>query len=271
MSFKTLLMHTARDEQLDGRMRMAAGVADLFGARVIALGAAAPWPYVDATDYSGPAAQELIDRTREDVELTRAAVQRSAGLFPAGFEWRSDVELPSVAVSRAAYAADLILAQRVSMAQDLSFYADPGAVVMEAGTPVLLLPEHDKPLKADKLVFGWKNSRESRRALTMSLPAMLKAQSVVVASVCRKQEAAEVQAQLEAVHARLERHGVKAETRFVLADHDAADHLIELADAEGADLIASGGYGHSRLREWVLGGMTRDLIADKSRYVLLCH
>lgn len=270
MSFKTLLMHVACDGT-QPRLRMAADVADLFDARLIALGAAAPWPYLEAGDARTPDAQEIVERTRDRIEAMRAVVERSASLFPEGVEWRSEVTLPSRAVARLAHAADLVLAQRVSLSQDLSFYADPDAVVMEAGTPVLLLPEHEKPLRAETVLFGWKASREARRALGMALPMLRRADRVVIGSVCREQEAAEVEAQLTAVRSRLQRHGVAAEIRFVLADHDAAERLTELADAEGADLIACGGYAHSRLREWVLGGMTRHLIADKSRYVLLCH
>jgi nucleotide-binding universal stress UspA family protein len=271
MSFKTILMHVARDDGLADRLRMAVQVTDLFGASFIALGAAAPWPYVDASDYGSPAAAELISRTRDQVDLVRAEVEPQAGRFSNGFQWRSDVDLPSIAVSRAAHACDLILAQRVSLSHDLSFYADPGAVLMEAGCPMLLLPEQDSLLKLDTVVFGWKRSRESRRALAMALPVLQQAGSVIVASICRMRDTAEVEAELADVCARLQRQGVKAESRLITADHDAASHLMELADAEGADMIACGGYGHSRLREWVLGGMTRELIADRSRFVLLCH
>lgn len=271
MSFKTILMHVARDEALHARLRSAAQICRLFDARFIALGAEAPWPYVDASDFVEGAAVELVDRTRDDIELTRAEAESCAVMFSDGFEWRSEVDLPSVAVAHAAHACDLILAQRVSPAQDLSFYADPGSVLMEAGCPVLLLPERESLLKLDTVLFGWKQSRECRRALAMALPILLQARSVILASVCRQAETVDTQAQLAAVQGRLQRQGVAADTRCVAADHDAAEHLTELADAEGADLIVCGGYGHSRLREWVLGGMTRDLIADRSRYVMLCH
>jgi nucleotide-binding universal stress UspA family protein len=69
----------------------------------------------------------------------------------------------------------------------------------------------------------------------------------------------------------LERHGIAADCAVQLSDGDDANALRAIGDDQGADVIVAGAYGHSRLREWVLGGVTRDLLLSSTRCALLSH
>jgi nucleotide-binding universal stress UspA family protein len=76
---------------------------------------------------------------------------------------------------------------------------------------------------------------------------------------------------LEEVAGWLGRHGVKAEGRASLSTGEDADRLYAIAKEQGADVVVAGAYGHSRLREWVLGGVTRDLLLRADICALVSH
>jgi nucleotide-binding universal stress UspA family protein len=133
-------------------------------------------------------------------------------------------------------------------------------------------PPEGGRLLAEKVVVAWKDSREARRARSDALPFLVKAQQVVIAALTGSdgQEAATFE--VEEVARGLSRHGVNAVGRVETApDSGVASALDDIASAVGADLIVCGGYGHSRLNEWVFGGVTRDLLRAPRRFVLLSH
>jgi nucleotide-binding universal stress UspA family protein len=122
------------------------------------------------------------------------------------------------------------------------------------------------------VVIAWKDTREARRALADGLPILKCAEEVLLLEVCSKNEAADIAPHHGAVLEYLARHGVTARSKIVPGEPNfAADTLQSEAKALGADLIVAGGYGHSRLGEWVIGGVTSDLLADPQRFVLFSH
>jgi nucleotide-binding universal stress UspA family protein len=272
MSYRSLLTHVVADRGGDARLRMTASVARFFSSDVIGLGAQAPWPYSDAGGGRGPQFQTIVQTAREAVAAAEKAFSEGLAGQPIKTAWCAEIVYPNVALTRRACAADLVLAYRTSSGADLSVYADPDAVVMEAGLPVLLMPAKEVEFKCDAVLVAWKNTREGRRAIGAALPALTRAKRVLVAAVCQANEIETIERELADVTQRLARHGVSATT---LAEVDAPGaagaKLLRIARTEHSDLIVAGGYGHSRLREWVMGGVTRDFLADGRRFVLLCH
>ena len=121
-------------------------------------------------------------------------------------------------------------------------------------------------------MVGWKDTREARRAVLDSLPLLREAAQVTIVEICGSGEEEAATARLDDVARYLERHRIKASPKIIL--HHAgspADQLIRLAQVEGADLLVTGAYGHSRLGEWVFGGMTRDLLAVSPLCCLMSH
>lgn len=272
MAYKTMLTHVIADRGCQARLRMAASVASVWGGEVIGLGAQAPWPFEDAASGRGPEFERLVRFALEGVSMSERAFRQGAPAFASPPAWRSDVAQPNAALCKNASGADLILAYRTTGAADPAVYASPDALVMEAGLPVLLLPGREVPFKGEAALLAWKNTRESRRAISVALPALREAKRVVIASVCQAREIDVVERELRDVSERLSRHGVKATTLVeVGAPGSAGRRLAGIGHAEDCDFIVAGGYGHSRLREWVLGGVTRDLIAETRSYVLLSH
>jgi nucleotide-binding universal stress UspA family protein len=121
------------------------------------------------------------------------------------------------------------------------------------------------------VVLAWKDSREARRALTDAIPFFEAASAVLVLAVCPEIDADQAKIQVEDVSAALARRGIKAEAKVALHAHSDGLEILNQAAAFGADLIVCGAYGHTRFGEWVFGGVTRDLLGQDERYLLLSH
>ncbi len=87
-------------------------------------------------------------------------------------------------ISKHARAADLVIAYPTRGQVDRTLYATPDALVMETGLPVLLLPRKERAFRADRILVAWKNTRESRRALSTTLPLLKQSGRVLIAAIC---------------------------------------------------------------------------------------
>lgn len=274
MAYKTILVHAQGDASAAPRLETAAQLARDQGAVLFGLGAEMIQPLAVADPYGVMEAQWLVSM-REMVEDNLKAAEKAFMAHSEGQarEWRAATDLPVHAMARASRSADLIVAGGAPLAhRDVYRVADPGELVVTSGRPVLVAPPTGGRLKAAKVVVAWKDTREARRALSDALPFLQAAQEVVVAALCEKDGVEAAEFQTSDVIKSLERHGVKATAKVsVTPDPAVADELNNIAAAIGADLIVSGGYGHSRLNEWVFGGVTRNLLLNPQRFVLLSH
>jgi len=120
---------------------------------------------------------------------------------------------------------------------------------------------------------GWKDRREARRAIQDALPFLHEARRVTIVEISGKDRMEAARHCADDVVCYLVRHRIKAEARVEapLPGSTGADQLIGLALDEGADLLVTGAYGHSRLNEWIFGGMTRDLLASSPICCLMSH
>jgi nucleotide-binding universal stress UspA family protein len=146
------------------------------------------------------------------------------------------------------------------------------AALFDSGRPVIIVPYIQKaPLKLDRVMVCWDGSRAAARAIGDAMPLMQRAGSVEVVAVTNERGK---QDQVEGadIGAHLARHGLNVEVkRIPLGDIDVADMLLShAADAE-IDFIVMGGYGHSRLRQFVLGGVTRSILRSMTAPVLMSH
>ena len=126
---------------------------------------------------------------------------------------------------------------------------------------MLVVPASVDTLKAERIVIGWKDSREARRAVQDSLPLLHEAKSVTIVEVCDDGAESAGRRRVDDVAQYLARHRITVgNVTTAAAAGPVADQLVKLENADGADLIVAGGYGHSRLGEWIFGGVTRDLL-----------
>ena len=144
--------------------------------------------------------------------------------------------------------------------------------LFDSGGPLIIVPYIQKtPLKLDHIMVCWDGGRAAARAIRDAMPFLRRAgriEVVIIANERGKQD----QIERADVGAHLTRHGLNAAVKRVpLGDVEVADMLLSHAADEGVDFIVMGGYGHSRLREFVLGGVTRSMLRTMTVPVLMSH
>ncbi|MBW8816011.1 MAG: universal stress protein [Caulobacterales bacterium] len=272
-AYATLLVHAEPATYSTHRVQVAARLARDLDATLLGLGAETFDPIPTPDPFTGYAAGEWVALVQaqigKDLQAAEAAFHRDAA--GAKVEWRSLQEYPHRALVRTAHAADLIVASPRS-SLGVTRAADPADVVMSAGRPVLMVPAGLTHLHAMTVVVAWKDTRECRRALADALPFLQRADNVIVHAICARDETDTLKLETDDVAANLKRHGVDARALVTHADPEAVvAELTRVAQLNGADLIVTGAYGHSRLHEWAFGGVTDAFMRDPPCFVLMSH
>lgn len=271
---RTILVHVSPDADAAPRLASAVALARKLDATLYGL-AAEMVPPLGAMDPTGLVQgewyQQMYGQVQRNLELAREAFRDAAKGLKTDFAWIED--RPAAALARASRAADLILVGGQPLgAEDRYRHCSTAEVMLLSGRPVLIAPPQGGELKGRAVVVAWKDSRECRRALADALTFLTRAETVLVLEVCGKDEAADAEQRTASVVAGLKRHGAGAHAGVVVAPVErVAIELNTAAEALGADLVVAGGYGHSRLGEWIFGGVTRDLLNNPERFVLLSH
>jgi nucleotide-binding universal stress UspA family protein len=274
MSYKALMVHVDLDDAANARVALAAALAKRLDAALIGISAWAPRPAVTG-DSVVPEA-ELVDLpVMEDVLKTRGDKFRAlVGRDVKQAEWRSALDLPTEFVVREARSADLLIigAARHPILSDPYRSVDPGAVLLRAGRPILVVPPEVTSLAARRIAVAWKDTREARRAIVDALALLQQAEAVVVVEFCAAGEEGAAQQRVRDVAQFLARHGVAAAGERVRPiDGTVNNSLLQLTRTESIDLVVAGGYGHTRLGEWIFGGLTHDLLINSRLCCLLSH
>lgn len=267
MTYHSLLVHVDATEEGRSRLTNAIELAGRLKARLIGVGAAAFEPHTERT--LGIFEDTLKGWVNDQVAEAAEVFQAQAGKVP-GVEWHAMVKRPVRALVDLACSADLIFASRTCEVRASEVFAHPDDLVLAAGIPVLVQPPMSGPLDAERIVLGWKNTRETRRVIWDSLPLLKAAKAVHLVRFVEGED--DGGACLDMVGERLRRHGVKVEvTPRPRSERTVADDLQHAADDLGAGLIVAGAYGQPRLRELVLGGVTGELLGESSKYVFFSH
>jgi nucleotide-binding universal stress UspA family protein len=276
MTYKTVLVHAEGNPATAPRLAAAAAVARKFDANLLGLGCQM-LDWVTISDPYGMMSGELLTMMGDQMALETTAAEKLFRLYAAATPnvWMTATAAPAEEMSRLARGADLIVAGGAPPRSGggANQTADTVDLVLQSGRPVLIAPPESADLAAKQILVAWKDTREARRALTDALPFLKQADEVVVVEICDPDSLDAAKAHTLDVAAHLKRHGVTARSLAKIARPDAAcDELNGEARACGADLIVSGAYGHARMQEWVLGGVTRDLLQTNiHRYLLLSH
>jgi nucleotide-binding universal stress UspA family protein len=273
MDYKTVMVGLALDRRNDACLRVAGDLAERFGARIIGVAASDIRPPMYFAD--GDVAQKLLDEEAAAIERRlseleaefRAAVERRATVL----EWRSARALPVPYLLQQARAADiLVIGARQETLVDPSSAPDPSGLVMQAGRPLIVVPSTVEWLDLRSVLVAWKDVREARRAIFDALPILAAAKEVTIAAISEQDgRRAEAQAHVADVAAWLRSHGITANTVVPEKAGGVTGQLENIAANIGAGAVIAGAYGHSRLREWVLSGVTRHLATESRRCAFL--
>jgi nucleotide-binding universal stress UspA family protein len=144
--------------------------------------------------------------------------------------------------------------------------------LFEAGRPIIMVPYIQRgPFKIDNVMICWDGSRAAARAVADAIPILGQGSRIEIV-IITNERGKQYDIEGPDIGQHLARHGFKVEvTRLPGGDIDVADALLSHTADSGADFIVMGGYGHSRLREFVLGGVTRSIFQSMTVPVLLSH
>jgi nucleotide-binding universal stress UspA family protein len=146
------------------------------------------------------------------------------------------------------------------------------ATLFDSGRPMLVVPYIQREgLKLDRVMVCWDGSRSAARAVGDAMPFIVRAKAAEIMIVAAESAKSDEMPGADIAH-HLARHGAKAEIeRIVATEIDVASTILSHAADTSADLLVMGGYGHSRLREFILGGATRGILAAMTVPTLMSH
>jgi len=275
---KDIIVNLAPGDARDPATDFAVSVASAFEAHLAGV-AFIYDPIIPATVMGGGIPAELIEAQRLDSEKgARAAAGRfDAAAKRAGLSFETH-ELSASAAGAADHFAHL--ARRFDLA--IVGQPQPDSPVMqdlvletalfESGRPVLAVPYIQKDgLKLDRIMVCWDGGRTAARAIADALPLLARAKAVeIVILAGERGKRDEIPGADMGQH--LARHGLKVTVnRIPLGDMEVADAILSHAADSAADFVVMGGYGHSRLREFILGGATRGMLQAMTVPTLLSH
>lgn len=269
-------------------LTLAFSAAQTFNAHVeamhVRLTPANALPFV-GEGMSASLVQELVELTERESAARATAARttfdemRAAAGFPTGrggrepgsdggfsASWLEIQGQEDDAVVRAGRLADLIVITRPAPAGGGGSRSAFSAALFETGRPVLVSGTQPAPLRLERVVVAWDGSAQAARALASALPILTRSAQVTVVT---SQEARGNDQELEEVTAYLACHGIRAGHRVVMQYPSVAESL--LAAAVGSDILVMGGYSHSRLREMILGGVTRYMLERAALPLFLAH
>ena len=276
MAITSLL--TQVQDTLVGRKRLAAclDLAARFKAQLIGVGVQAFAPYVNGSGafgfVDGAAIQAIRDEIDREISLAQTLFEAETARTGVVGTWRSSLGDPCDMIAHAARAADMIVASRHDKTAGPGFTAFASDLVIASGRPVLVTPQDCQTLALQNALICWKDSREARRALSDALPLLAQSDQVTVMEIADADGHDEARFRTDSVVGFLAGHGISAKAEVARKRQGRVSETI-LAEAKrcGADYLVLGGYAHARLREWVLGGVTQDIIDATPIPALLSH
>lgn len=278
MEYRTILVHCDASRSVGHRLGVAVTLSEQFGAHLIGL-------YVrPQLEWAGSAGEEpemgqpsaIVERILDGEQSSaRSAFAKALGGSEISSEWRVVCGRAATAIATAGCAVDLIVVGQ----------ADPGEigtqtsptelaeqVALLAPGPVMIVP-HSGVRRAPgrKVLLCWKSTREAAHSVMLALPILKVAESVValLAGAQQLPNQAEPGADLLLW---LRRHGITISTRHdVVFGDDVEGTILSCVANNDIDLVVMGFYGHSRMREWVLGGVSRGMLEKMTVPLLVAH
>ena len=275
MTYRSILTYVDGDAASAGRLSAACDVARQFDAHLttVAVGYDINAP---ADGYGGAASSVIAElmaqaQASADERLAEAKEQMSrAGIRGDAVPLICRGPALSREIGRHAQFADMAVMSRPYGDQVPPSAGDAfEGALFESDAAVLLSPPGHAPVDAERVVIAWNISREALRAVRRAMPYLQAAKAVEIMMVESYQNEPDPGERLAKM---LSRHGINTEIVIQPPSAEPISKLLQRRLVEfGAGLLVMGGYGHSRLREYVLGGVTRDILRESATPVLMAH
>ena len=279
MQIKTILLHMTRRAAAPPLLEAACALARNHGAHLIGMAAFSATPPVPplAIPYSSTLIDEMQQAAVKAEDELKEAFDEATREAPFVAEW---VQVRGFggdlvgAVLDQARVADLIIAGQRDPDWELGPVLDfPERLALESGRPVLLVPRDGGVApRIEKIAIAWNSGRESTRAVFDALPLLMAAKEVMILTVSPHGGPSKHGTPATTLAASLARHEINTTVANLEQGNASIAHtLLDAARQNGSELIVMGAYGHSRFREFVFGGVTRDMTNDSSVPLFLSH
>jgi nucleotide-binding universal stress UspA family protein len=258
-TMKSIIVHAHEDDAFKTRLDVALDAARAFDAHLTCLHITPYNAYV-AFDPLGVAQASpiIVDELRAREKAFREATEQRLGHEDVRWDWASADGDPAMTLVNWAALADLVVLSQARRSGAASGKPLPlvDDVVVNAGCASLIVPPgYGRFDPGGSVVVGWNASEQAARAMRQALPLLARASAVHIVSVGEEDE----DFPQTAASTYLSRHGIASELHVLKNGGDAGTTLHDFAANMGASALVIGAYGHSRLRETLLGGVTRTL------------
>lgn len=278
MVFKTVLVELGCDAGCAARVRVAADLAKRSGGHVVGLTATGlpferiPDTSSDAQRYPDTARRGLTTQAEEAGIVFRRVIEQVApGVAHSHLVVEED---PGWALAQEGRVSDIVVLAPPPDPYSVGSLAAETAeyVLLNAGRPVLLVPYACQQVEMEHIVIAWDGWREAARAVADAMPLLLCAERVTIVAVWNRDDRPTPKSEpVAGLRQYLARHGIVAGVYNEPTSEAVGQVLLEATRSLNADLLVAGGYGHSRMREVMLGGTTRTLMHHAGIPLLLSH
>ena len=273
MTIQDIVVYVDNDKDCENRLESATSLSKTFEARLSGLyllqkisipayaGAYVP---VEVFETNDEETEKLRDKA-EAVFTAKAVSQKIDSQFQA-----VEGDVASELNRSSCYADLLIVPQRKNDRFDFNPYYQLSDVLLGAACPVLLLPDTKPPaLPPQTALLAWNGERECARALKAAMPMLSKVTKIDIVSI---NDQGGENSDTKMITDHINRHGIKTEVHYLQGSHfDNGKALLTQATELGSEMLIMGAYGHSRIRELMLGGTTRHVLENTELPILFSH
>ncbi|MFU7527882.1 universal stress protein [Qipengyuania sp. ASV99] len=271
---KTILLHIDSDHCMEARLQVAMDIARATGGHITCLQAVS-YDVFAPGDFYGSAMAAAIPHIREAAEKLRAKIEADLANEDVSWEWRFFHGIAEHRLLEQSALHDIIIVGPHDVGEEgaLGPSAMAGELALKAPTPVLVVPGDTKRLDVSApVLIAWNGSSEVCVALRAAVPLLALSSQVYLACVTDNEEKTRFDFSASEGARYLSGHGIAAEiSEIPRGEAKVADTLFSAAQLHDCGMMVMGAYGHSRLAEMLLGGVTRRILSDPQMPILLAH
>ena len=271
---RSILLYVHEDDCLEGRLQVALDLCRQNDGHLTCI-QAIPYDLSVAGDFYYPVAAEVVSQLHQEAKELRDKLEQRLADEDVPWDWIYADGLASRQISRHAPLSDLLVLGSVNPAGSAEHPSKlVSEMVSQIRAPILVIPAMIKSLSLNSpAVVAWNGSPEGAHALRAAMPMLSRASEVYIVTVSEPEDAERFDLPPTGALKYLARHGVEAEITELPHETGGsiARTLLKAAESREAAYLVMGAYGRSRFREWVLGGVTHEMLSDPQVPLLLSH
>ncbi|MEM8593054.1 MAG: universal stress protein [Pseudomonadota bacterium] len=271
---KSILLHISGDSCMEARLQVALDMARAFDGHITCL-QVVNYEIFAPGDFYGSAMAAAIPRIKEAAEELRARIEGQLENEDVSWDWEFVTGQVEAKLLERSALHDIILIGPNDVGQDgvSSPSGMAGALALKAPIPILVVPGHTKGFDVTApVLIAWNGSAESSVALRQAVPLLVKSDAVYLATVAEVSDKQRFDLPPVEGARYLSRHNIEPELiEIPKGEAKVSDTLFSAANMRECGMVVMGAYGHSRLAEMLLGGVTRRSLTDPQMPIFLAH